>query len=118
VLLVAGQLAISLVVALICAAFGGLPAGRAALAGGGIGVAGSAAQVAVSFRRGAAQDARAIARGFYRGEALKIAVTVALFIWVLRQGGMAAGPLFAGYVATFVAFWVALARRAGSTGEG
>ena len=115
-LLVAGQLAISLVAALICAALGGMRAGLAALAGGGIGVVGSIAQVAVSFRRRAAGDAAAIARGFYRGEALKIAVTVALFICALRRRSMPPGPLFAGYVATFVAYWVALARHAGRRG--
>ena len=109
----AGQVAISAVVALLCAAIAGAPAGLAALIGGGIGAAASIVQVAASFRRGAAQDARAIARGFYRGEALKIAVTVLMFIAVLRRRSLPAGPLFAGYVATFVAYWVALAKRVG-----
>ena len=112
-MLVAGQVAISVVVALICAALIGTPAGLAALVGGGIGVAASSVQVAVSFRRRAAQDARAIARGFYRGEALKIAVTVLLFIVALRRRSLSPGPLFAGYGATFAAYWVALARMAG-----
>ncbi len=109
----AGQLAISAVVALLCAATVGAPAGLAALAGGGIGVAASTMQVAASFRRSTAGDARAIARGFYRGEALKIAVTVLLFIVVLQRRSLPPGPLFAGYVATFVAYWVALARMVG-----
>jgi ATP synthase protein I len=112
-LLVAGQVAISLVVALICAAFIGAPAGLAACIGGGIGVAASLAQVAMSFRRSAAGAPAAIARGFYRGEALKIAVTVLLFIVVLRRRNLPTGPLFAGYVATFAAYWVALARLVG-----
>jgi len=112
-MLVAGQVAISVVVALICAALIGTPAGLAALVGGGIGVAASSVQVAVSFRRRAAQDARVIARGFYRGEALKIAVTVLLFIVALRRRSLSPGPLFAGYGATFAAYWVALARMAG-----
>lgn len=112
-MLVAGQVAISIVVALICAALIGAPAGFAALVGGGIGVAASIVQVAVSFRRRAAPDARAIARGFYRGEALKMAVTVLLFIVVLRRRSLPPGPLFAGYVATFAAYWVALARLVG-----
>lgn len=109
----AGQVAISVVVALTCAAVIGAPAGLAALVGGGIGAAASLVQVAVSFRRGAGQDARAIARGFYRGEALKIAVTVLLFIVVLRRRTLPPGPLLAGYVATFVAYWVALAKQVG-----
>ncbi len=109
----AGQAVISAVVALLCAAIVGVPAGLAALAGGGIGVAASIVQVAASFRRSTADDARAIARGFYRGEALKIAVTVLLFIAVLRRRSLPPGPLFAGYVATFAAYWIALAKLAG-----
>jgi ATP synthase protein I len=112
-MLVAGQVAISVVVALICAAVIGAPAGLAALLGGGIGAAGSLVQVAASFRRTTANAPSAIARGFYRGEALKIAVTVLLFIAVLRRRSLPPGPLFAGYAATFAAYWVALAKLAG-----
>jgi ATP synthase protein I len=109
-MLVAGQVAISAVVALLCAALIGTLAAGSALAGGGIGVAGSLVQVLSAFRRGAGNDAKAIARGFYRGEALKVAVTVLLFVLVLRGHHAAPGPLFAGYVATFIAYWLALAR--------
>lgn len=116
-MLVAGQAAISAVVALICAASMGAAAGLAALVGGSIGTTASIVQVGSSFRRGAAGNAPAIARGFYRGEALKIAVTVMLFIIALRGRRLPPGPLFAGYVATFVAYWVALARFAGARGE-
>jgi ATP synthase protein I len=113
---VAGQVAIAGVVALLCAALMGAPAGLAAAIGGGIGAVATAMQVLSGFRRSTAGDPRAIARGFYRGEALKIAVTVVLFVLALRTRALAPGPLFAGYVATFVAYWVALARwaRAGA----
>jgi ATP synthase protein I len=111
-MLVAGQVAIASVVALLCAALIGAPAALAAAVGGGIGAVASLVQVLSGFRRGTAGDARAIARGFYRGEALKIAVTVVLFVLALRARALAPGPLFAGYVATFVAYWVALARWA------
>jgi ATP synthase protein I len=109
-MLVAGQAAIAAVVALVCAASIGLQAGFAAAIGGGIGTAASLVQVVSGFRRSTAGDARAIARGFYRGEALKIAVTVMLFVLALRGRHFAPGPMLAGYVATFVAYWVALAR--------
>jgi ATP synthase protein I len=105
---VAGQVAIAGLVALICAVWLGPPAAVSAAIGGGIGAAGSLAQVASGFRRSAAGDPAAIARGFYRGEAIKIAVTVLLFVLALRGGRLAPGPLFAGYVATFVAYWLAL----------
>jgi ATP synthase protein I len=109
-MLVAGQAAIAAAVAIVCALGMGAQAGIAAGIGGGIGTAASLVQVASGFRRGAAGDAKAIARGFYRGEALKIAVTVMLFVLALRGRHFAPGPMLAGYVATFVAYWVALAR--------
>jgi ATP synthase protein I len=113
-MLVVVQAAMAAVVALVCAALKGAPAGLAALTGGGIGVTASLAQVVVSFRASAAGNPAAIARGFYRGEALKIAVTVMLFVIALRAQRFTPGALFAGYVATFVAFWVALARARSS----
>ena len=116
-MLVAGQVAIAGVVALVCMALMGAAAGLAAALGGGIGALASLVQVLSGFRAGTAGDARAIARGFYRGEAMKIAVTVLLFALVLRGRTVAAGPLFAGYVATFVAYWVALLRTSGAGGR-
>ena len=115
-MLVAGQVAIAGIVALICAVCLGAPAGVAAAIGGAIGAVASLAQVASGFRRSTAGDAPAIARGFYRGEAIKIALTVLLFVFALRGRHLAAGPLFAGYVATFLAYWVALWRSGGTRG--
>jgi ATP synthase protein I len=115
-MLVAGQVAIAGIVALICAASIDLQAGAAAAIGGAIGAVASLMQVASGFRGSAAGDAKAIARGFYRGEAMKIAVTVLLFVLALRGRRLAPGPLLAGYVATFVAYWVALWRSAGARG--
>ncbi|MDE2251185.1 MAG: ATP synthase subunit I [Gammaproteobacteria bacterium] len=109
-MLVAGQAAITAAVALVCAASSGVPAAIAAAIGGAIGTVATFVQVASGFRRSAVGDARAIARGFYRGEALKIAVTVVLFVLALHGRHFAPGPMLAGYVATFVAYWVALAR--------
>ena len=115
-MLVAGQVAIAGVVALACAVAIGLAAGFAAAVGGAIGAVASLVQVVSGFRRSTEGDAQAIARGFYRGEALKIGVTVLLFVAVLRGRHFAPGPMLAGYVATFVAYWVALARYARAPG--
>ena len=108
--LVAMQVVIAGLLAVLCAAISGAPAALAALVGGGIGVAASLVQVLSSFRAGAAGNPAAIARGFYRGEALKVATTVVLFILALRARRFMPGALFAGYVASFVAYWLALAR--------
>ena len=112
-LLVLVQAALAGVVAVLCAAFSGGASALSALVGGGIGVAATLVQVASSFRAGAGSEPQAIARGFYRGEALKMAVTVLLFVAALRAHRFAPGAMFGGYVATFVAFWIALARFAG-----
>jgi ATP synthase protein I len=109
-LVVAAQVAISAVVAVLCGALIGLTAAGSALAGGGIGVAGSLVQVLSAFRRSARGDAKAIARGFYRGEAWKVAVTVLLFVLAFKRLHLSPGPLFTAYVATYIAYWVALAR--------
>ena len=85
--------------------------------GGGIGAVASLVQVALSFRRAAGDNAQAIARGFYRGEAMKITVTVVLFVIALRWRTLPPGPLLAGYVANFVAYWVGLVRFAGARRE-
>jgi ATP synthase protein I len=94
----------------------GAGAGVAAAIGGAMGALATLAQVACGFRSRTAGDAAAIARGFYRGEAVKIALTVAMFVLALRVWRLAPGPLFAGYVATFIAYWVALARSGGRRG--
>ena len=113
-MLVVVQAAIAAALALLCAALSSQAAAVAVLAGGGIGVAASFTQVAASFRARAVGNAAAIARGFYRGEALKVAVTVILFVIALRARRFVPGALFAGYVATFVAYWLALARARGT----
>jgi len=112
-LLVLIQAAIAGVVALLCAALNGGAAALSALVGGGIGAVATLVQVASSFGARAGSDLQAVARGFYRGEALKMAVTVLLFVGALRAHRFAPGAMFGGYVATFVAFWIALARFAG-----
>ena len=49
-------------------------------------------------------------RSFFRGSAMKLVVTVVLFVLALRGRNLAAGPLFVTYVATFLVYWLALAR--------
>lgn len=107
--LVLGQAGATLVVAALFLVFSGAAAAQAALLGGGIGVAASLAMVLVAFRS-AGDDPKRILRGFYRGEAVKLGVTVLLFALALGNLEIAAAPFFAAYVATFVAYWFALAR--------
>lgn len=89
--------------------FSGAPAAQSALLGGGIGVTATLAMVVFAFRP-AGNDPRRIARGFYRGEAAKLGVTVLLFVLALKVFEIAAAPFFAAYIATFLVYWIALAR--------
>lgn len=103
------QAAATSVVAGLFLFFSGAPTAQSALLGGGIGVMATLAMVVVAFRP-VGGDPKRIARGFYRGEAVKLGVTVLLFALALKFFAIAAAPFFVAYIATFLVYWIALAR--------
>jgi F0F1-type ATP synthase assembly protein I len=105
---VAGQAVITLGVALAAYAIAGSLAARSAAIGGGISTTATLILVVLAFRRAAA-DPRRVARDFFVGEAAKVAVMITLFAVVLKFVNISAGALFAGFVATFFVYWLALA---------
>jgi ATP synthase protein I len=107
---VAGQVAITCVVAVLGYAWKGIPGAIWALIGGGIGVVATLAQVLVALGSVAGKDPQKVVGAFYRGSAVKFGVTVLLFVLALRGHKVLAAPLFSAYVATFLVYWVALAR--------
>jgi ATP synthase protein I len=107
---VAGQVLVALLGGLLWYLTRGSAAGVAALSGGGIGAAATLAQVWVGLRNARGREPREVVRSFYRGTAVKFAVTVVLFVWVLRGRQVVAAPLFSTYVVTFLVYWVVLAR--------
>ena len=112
---VAGQTAVALCGALICYFVLDARAAISALCGGGIGAAATLVQVLVGLRNSAGKEPQAIVSGFYRGSVMKLIVTVVLFVLVLRAlaiggRGPAPAPLFVTYVATFLVYWLVLAR--------
>jgi ATP synthase protein I len=107
---VVGQVMVALGGALICYLTRGQLASVSALIGGGIGAAATLTQVLVGLRNSRGLAPQAVVRGFYRGSAAKLAVTVVLFVVALRGRQLAAAPLFVTYVATFLVYWLALAR--------
>jgi ATP synthase protein I len=106
---VLGQVVITLVVAAICFAIWGRIAGLSALAGGGISAASSAVLALFAFGSPAGAGAERVARAFYIGEGLKLAVTVVLFVLVFLTLKVAFAPLFGAYIATLFVYWIALA---------
>jgi ATP synthase protein I len=106
---VLGQVAITVVAAIICVAVWGRTAGLSALAGGGISVLASAALVFIGFGSPAGSDPERVARAFYVGEGVKLAVTVALFVVVFLAMKVSFAALFGAYIATLFVYWIALA---------
>ncbi len=118
---VLGQALITLIAALVSYVIAGGNAAVSALAGGGIGTVSSLAMAVLGFRRparmnmnagdeaaAAAQAQRAVS-AFYVGEAVKLALAVVLFVVVFKVMKVAPMALFAGYMATFFVYWIALA---------
>ena len=104
---VLAQAAIALGVAAVAAAGWGAAAGRSALLGGGIGIAAAAFMVLVVFRYPEGASAARIAWGFYLGQFLKVALSIALLVVAFRAEGVVPLALLVGYVATFAGYWAA-----------
>jgi ATP synthase protein I len=85
-------------------------AARSALVGGGIGAIATLTQVVVGLRNSAGKSPKEVMRGFYRGSAMKFAVTVLLFVLALRGRKLLPAPLFVTYAVTFLMYWLALAK--------
>jgi ATP synthase protein I len=102
------QAAITVLAAAICFLVWGPLAALSAAIGGGIGTMASLVLILIAFRPGE-QDPARIARAFYVGEAAKFGVVVLLFVLVLNTVKVVPAALFGAFVATFLAYWVALA---------
>ena len=103
------QGAVTIVVALVSYAIAGRLAALSALIGGGISTLASLVMAALSFKQSSLANAYSAVRGFYVGEAAKLATVVVLFVMVLRTLKVSPLAMFAAYVATFFVYWVALA---------
>lgn len=99
---VVGQLIVAINGALICYAMWGALSSRSALIGGVIGAAATLAQVLIGLRGDGA--------GLVRGSALKLVVTAILLVTAMRIWRVAPEPLFLTYLATFLVYWLGLAR--------
>jgi F0F1-type ATP synthase assembly protein I len=108
---VRGQAAVTLLAALAGWALGGLHVGFSAALGGAIGTVASLAMAIMAFRGKSASAARILGT-FYAGEILKVVVAIVSFILALKLAAAAPLPMFAAYMATFVVYWIVLARMA------
>ncbi len=106
---VLGQVVVTAVAAIICFAVWGGSVGLSALVGGGISVIASAVLAFIGFSAPPGAAPETIARKFYVGEALKLAVTVALFVTVFLTMKVSFAALFGAYIGTLFVYWIALA---------
>jgi F0F1-type ATP synthase assembly protein I len=99
---VVGQLVVAVNGALICYAMWGPVSSRSALIGGVVGAAATLAQVLAGIRGDGT--------GLVRGSAMKLVVTAILLVLAMRIWRVAPEPLFLTYLATFLVYWLGLAR--------
>ena len=104
---VLAQGAITLVVAAVAAVGWGLAAGKSAAWGGAIGMAATLFMVLAVFRYPDGASALRIAWGFYLGQFLKVALSIALLVVAFGSQGVVPLALLAGYLATFAGYWAA-----------
>ena len=69
----------------------------------------SAVLALIGFASPAGSNPERVARAFYVGEGLKVAVTVALFVVVFVTIKVSFPALFGAYIATLFVYWIALA---------
>jgi ATP synthase protein I len=98
---------IALGVAAAVAAIWGLSAGRSALLGGAVGAVATMFFVLALFRYPEGAPAGRVVWGFFFGQALKVVLTVGLLVLAFRSRGVTPLAFLAGYVATYVAYWLA-----------
>jgi ATP synthase protein I len=109
---VRGQAAVTLAAALVGWALGGFHVGLSAALGGAIGTLASLGMALMAFRGKSAPSAARILGTFYAGEMVKVALAFVSFVLVLKLAGAAPLPMFAAYMATFIVYWIVLARMA------
>ena len=114
---VLGQVAVTVVAALICFALWGSVAGWSALAGGGISALASLVMAVLSFRKSSQASPQSALRGLFVGEAAKLITVVVLFVLVFRTLQVSPPALFGAFLATLIIYWIALANALPTFGK-
>lgn len=103
------QVAVTVVLALGAAGIGGRPWVLSAICGGGIGIVAGLYQALRMFRIDASKQPRLYMRAVFASEALKILLTVVLFVAAISLLKVEMVPAIAAYAGTFIVYWAALA---------
>ena len=109
---VRGQAAVTVAGTALGFALAGAHAALSAALGGAIGTVASLVMALLAFRRGSLAGGPRVLGAFYLGEAIKVTVAIVAFVLVLTLTTVSAGAMFATYLATFLVYWIVLARMA------
>ena len=109
---VRGQAAVTAAAALAGFAIGGSHTAISCALGGAIGTIASLGMALMAFGGRAPASPARILGTFFAGEVVKVVLAIISFILVLKLTGASPLPMFAAYMATFVVYWIVLARMA------
>jgi ATP synthase protein I len=112
-----GQAVVAVIAALLCWVIADSRAALSAALGGGISSAASLVMALLSFGNGASKDPLRAIRAFFVGEAAKVIVVIVLFVVVLKTMKVVPLAMLGAYIATFIVFWVALAKGSSAWGN-
>jgi ATP synthase protein I len=104
------QMVVTLLVAAVGLVVAGPRAAWSAVVGGGASTLASVAMAALAFGRLAGSSAERMLLAFYVGELAKIMVVIVVLVLALVFMKVKPVALIAAYVATFLVYWVVLAR--------
>ena len=100
----------TVLVAAVSLAMAGPWAAASALAGGGASTLASVVMAVLAFGRLSGSSAERMLLAFYLGEMAKITVVIVALVLALLFMKVNAAAMFAAFVATFLVYWVVLAR--------
>jgi len=109
--LAGGQIAITGIIAAIAWWLGGSVAAFSAAVGGAIGITAGLYQALRMFRVDAGIEPERFLSGVYVSEAVKILLTVALFIAAIRVLRVEMLATMVGYIGTYLMYWIALGTK-------
>jgi ATP synthase protein I len=107
---VRAQAVTTLLVAVVAVALAGPRAAASALVGGGASTLASVVMALLAFGRLSGSGAERMLLAFYLGEIAKITVVIVALVVALLLMKVNAAAMISAYVATFLVYWVVLAR--------
>lgn len=107
---VRAQAVTTLLVAAVCLAVAGPRAAASAMVGGGASTLASVVMALLAFGRLSGSGAERMLLAFYLGEIAKITVVIVVLVLALLLMKVNAAAMISAYVATFLVYWVVLAR--------